>query len=204
MSAKLDIVPVRVRKKNLVGAIGPDTTRLMRYPHLRQVSFPRRDIVDQQGVVVAAVLFDLWIFRIADQMQFLIVTQSKPCPRKRKRRAGKLWQTQHITIEHDAARYVDNMNGNVIELQRPHERPSCLRHAARSSGLFAATAVADPGAREWSALARSAVAVAANDEQRAEKGAWNSATTRFWAFFAGVGSFRHLFQRPFKPSPARC
>src|SRR5689334_20593291 len=86
------------------------------------------------------------ILRIPDEMQLLVIPQSEPRPGKLKRRARQRLEPQDIAIEDDAAIHVGHMDRNVIELEGSHQRLSCSRGAARSSGRsLAATAPAERG-----------------------------------------------------------
>ena len=57
---------------------------------------------------------------VTDQVQFLVLAELKPSPRKIERRSVQGRKFQGVAIKRDACFDIGNMQGNVIELSNNH------------------------------------------------------------------------------------
>lgn len=70
--------------------------------------------------MIAARMRDRFVRPPADEVQLLIVAESKPGARKGERRPGHLRQTQHFAIELAAPLDIGNMQSNMVECDDFH------------------------------------------------------------------------------------
>ena len=87
---------------------------------VRQVPLPGVQVIDQQGIMVAAVVRHDFLRPLANHVQLLILAEREPGPGKREGRPRNRLQPQHITIEGDALLDIGNVQSDVIELGDEH------------------------------------------------------------------------------------
>lgn len=115
-------MPVGIDDEKLEGAVGAGAARNELRSTLGQMLFPSLKIIHQEGIVVAAIVRNHFLFALADDVQFLINAETEPRPGKRKRRPRNGRQSEYIAIERDAPIDVSDMNGDVVELGDKHNR----------------------------------------------------------------------------------
>ncbi len=81
-----------------------------------QMVFPFVKAVDNQSKVPSAMVRVDGLLAVANQMQFLNFSQSKPGSGEVKVRSIHGWQLHHIAIKGDASVDVFDVKGDVIEL----------------------------------------------------------------------------------------
>ena len=111
---------VRIDQKDLVGAVRTRLPRLMLNAAVAKEVFPGVDVVDQEGKVIAPMVRHDVPCPLADQMQFLFVSQPVPRAGKRKRRPRQRRQLQDVLVKRFARRQVGDVQGDVIEMHDPH------------------------------------------------------------------------------------
>jgi hypothetical protein len=113
-------VPVRVNHEQLQRTVGPRAAGDEVRAAGSQMLLPAIEIIDQQGVVVAAVVRNDFLLPFADDVQLLIDAQPKPRAGKRERRPRNGFQMQYVFIKCHAPLDIGDMNGDVIELGDKH------------------------------------------------------------------------------------
>jgi hypothetical protein len=77
---------------------------------------PGVEIIDHQGIVVAAVMRDDRLRPLADDVQLLIGPQPEPGAGERKPRPRDRLQAKDIAVKSHAPLDIGNVDGDVIEL----------------------------------------------------------------------------------------
>ena len=109
-------MPVGVDHENLQPAVGPRTPRHILRLAALQVPLPGIQIIDPEGIVVAAIVRNDRLLALADDMQLLVGAEAKPGPRKAERRPRYRRQVQNIAIKGHRPLDVGDVNGDVVEL----------------------------------------------------------------------------------------
>lgn len=99
--------------KRAIGARAPGFVGGLR---ATEVLFPGVDIVDEQGVVVAAAIAVDWLMTIADQVQFLVGAKAVPGTGKGKGGPRNGFQQQHVFIKLLTYLYICYMDRHVVQL----------------------------------------------------------------------------------------
>lgn len=87
-----------------------------------QVRFPRVEVIDAERKMIAAIVRVNRFGAFADEMQFLLRAQSKPCAGKIKRRTRHRFEPQHGLKKVARRREVAHMERDVIEFQDLHKK----------------------------------------------------------------------------------
>ena len=97
--------------------------------------FPGAKIIDQEGVVIAAVVRDDLLLALADDVQLLIDSEAKPRTGKREGWPWNRRQAEDIAIERDAAVNIGDVDCDVVELGDDH-RDQKSGDRSQRSGSF--------------------------------------------------------------------
>ena len=113
-SEQFDDMPIGIIQEELAGAIGPFFSWQVRILRVIQVSLPFIEIIDAQREMVAAIMRKDCVLAFTDDVQFLHDPQAKPGAGKSKRRPGKGFQVEDLTIKPTAGFHVLNVHRHMI------------------------------------------------------------------------------------------
>lgn len=117
---KFDEMPIRVGHIDLVGGVGTCASGSIFDSLGAKVIFPLIQVIDQQSVVIAPRMGMHRGVTITDQMEFLILSETKPCARKRESRAWDPLEPENFFVKATASRHVLDMQGDVVQLLKFH------------------------------------------------------------------------------------
>lgn len=106
---------VRISEKDLPRSVGPLLSRTKLRAGFSEMQLPRVQFVHPQREMISPIAGCHGFGTIADEMQFLIRSQPKPCARKRERRTRNLLKLQNAVIKLTAPCHIGNVERDVIQ-----------------------------------------------------------------------------------------